>query len=118
MHIPRGQLEASNVDDEDLKERRRQIREMLLNNQPIKVTPKGAVTTDPRDSGIIIPEGKLATPFYWYDSDPELYRAEVEAMRRYFPSFRLDKETDGRLSWLGQVTPVLISLTPLTYTLQ
>jgi hypothetical protein len=37
-------------------------------------------------------------------------------MRRFFPSFRMDKETDGRLSWIGQVTPGLIG--PRTYTLQ
>jgi hypothetical protein len=117
MRIPHAQF-ASQTDDAALKERRRQIREMLLNNQPIKVTPKGNVTTNPQEGGIVVPEGKLAASFYWYDSDPELYRAEVEAMHRYFPSFRLEKETDGRLSWLGQVTPGLIGRTPRPYTLQ
>ena len=25
--------------------------------------------------------------FYWYQSDPDLYRAEVQAMNKFFPSF-------------------------------
>ena len=43
--------------------------------------------------------------FYWYQSDPELYRAEVAAMRKFFPSFTINQLQDGsgRLYWRGKV---------------
>ena len=106
------------TDNEALKEKRRKIKEALLNNQQIKVTPQGNLTASPQDPGIVVPEGKLAS-FYWYETDPDLYQGEIEAMRRAFPKFRLDKESDGRLSWVGAVTPNMIegAQRPLTYTL-
>jgi hypothetical protein len=119
--VPPARLASSGsqpqTDNEALKEKRRKIKEALLNNQQIKVTPQGNLTPNPQDPGIVVPEGKLAS-FYWYETDPDLYRAEIEAMRRYFPAFRLEKESDGRLSWVGQVTPGLIGRRPRTYTLQ
>jgi hypothetical protein len=119
--VPPARLASSGsepqTDNEALKEKRRKIKEALLNNQQIKVTPQGNLTSNSQDPGIVVPEGKLAA-FYWYETDPDLYRAEIEAMRRYFPGFRLEKESDGRLSWIGQVTPGLIERRPRTYTLQ
>ena len=45
--------------------------------------------------------------FYWYQSDPGLYEAEVTAMRKYFPSFEINQLPDGsgRLYWRGKVQP-------------
>lgn len=45
--------------------------------------------------------------FYWYQSDPELYQAEVAAMQKFFPSFRINQLQDGsgRLYWRGKVQP-------------
>lgn len=45
--------------------------------------------------------------YYWYDADPDLYRAEVAAMRRFFPSFKINQLEDGsgRLYWRGKVRP-------------
>lgn len=45
--------------------------------------------------------------FYWYQNSPDLYRAEVEAMRRFFPSFTIHQLQDGsgRLYWQGKVRP-------------
>ena len=45
--------------------------------------------------------------FYWYERDPELYKAEVQAMRKFFPSFKIDQLQDGtgRLYWRGTVQP-------------
>ena len=39
--------------------------------------------------------------FYWYQSDPDLYRAEVQAMNKFFPSFTIHQLPDGsgRLYW-------------------
>ena len=33
--------------------------------------------------------------FYWYQSDPDLYRAEVQAMNKFFPSFTIHQLPDG-----------------------
>src|SRR4051794_14006747 len=120
MNVPNARCASSSepaTDNEALKEKRRKIKEALLNNQQIKVTPQGNLTTNPQDPGIIVPEGKLAS-FYWYESDPDLYRAEIEAMHKFFPAFTLDREADGRLSWVGPVTPALIGRRARTYTLQ
>ncbi|MGE3276468.1 MAG: hypothetical protein AB7O67_15245 [Vicinamibacterales bacterium] len=120
LAIPSGQFASSgspSTDNEALKEKRRKIKEALLNNQQIKVTPQGNLSPNPQDPGIVVPEGKLAS-FFWYEDDPELYQAELEAMQKFFPGFRLEKESDGRLSWIGQVTPGLVGRTPRTYTLQ
>lgn len=45
---------------------------------------------------------------YWYQSDPELYKAEVMAMRQFFPSFQINQLQDGsgRLYWRGKVQPL------------
>jgi len=43
--------------------------------------------------------------FYWYERDPELLQAEKIAMARYFPGFRLEKLSDGKLCWEGSLSP-------------
>ena len=45
--------------------------------------------------------------YYWYQSDPGLYQAEVAAMQRFFPSFQINQLQDGsgRLYWRGKVQP-------------
>lgn len=45
--------------------------------------------------------------FYWYQSDPDLYQAEIAAMRKFFPSFNINQLQDGsgRLYWRGKVQP-------------
>ena len=46
--------------------------------------------------------------FYWYQSDPQLYQAEVAAMQKFFPSFKINQLQDGsgRLYWRGKVQPM------------
>ncbi len=46
--------------------------------------------------------------FYWYQSDPDLYQAEVQAMKKFFPSFTIHQLQDGsgRLYWRGKVQPL------------
>ncbi|MDD3219575.1 MAG: hypothetical protein PHC41_11385 [Lachnospiraceae bacterium] len=45
--------------------------------------------------------------YYWYERDPDLYKAEVQAMRKFFPSFQIYQLQDGsgRLYWRGTVQP-------------
>lgn len=45
--------------------------------------------------------------YYWYQSDPVLYQAEVMAMNRQFPQFQIAQLQDGsgRLYWRGKVQP-------------
>lgn len=45
--------------------------------------------------------------YYWYQSDPQLYRMEVAAMQKFFPSFTIHQLQDGsgRLYWRGKVQP-------------
>lgn len=52
---------------------------------------------------IIVPDGKMAASFYWYERDTELYQGEITAMRKYFPQFTLKKLSDGRLAWGGSI---------------
>ena len=63
--VPPARLASSGsepqTDNEALKEKRRKIKEALLNNQQIKVTPQGNLTPNPQDPGIVVPEGKLAS---------------------------------------------------------
>jgi hypothetical protein len=104
INIPDGKL--SNTTEEAAAKKRREIREKLLRGEEIKVTPSGTVTdkNESRSSNepsIVVPPGKLAASFYWYENDAALYRAEIESMRRYFPQFKLEKLDDNRLSWYG-----------------
>lgn len=120
LKIPKTQCAATpSTDDQALKDKRARIREALQKQQVVKVSPvTQGLTTDPSDPGIEVPPGKLASSFYWYENDRGLYDAEVNAMRRFFPKFKLNKESDGRLSWIGPVTPGLLDKQPRTYTLQ
>jgi hypothetical protein len=42
---------------------------------------------------------------HWYEIDTELLEMEKIAMSRAFPHFTLDKLDDGRLYWVGELTP-------------
>lgn len=47
--------------------------------------------------------------FYWYERDPDLFELEKIAMASFFPSFRLEKLGDGKLSWIGTLNPSGVS---------
>ncbi len=69
---------------------------------------------------ISVPPGRFAASFYWYENDPELFRLECHAMTRPespFRNFTLRKESDGRLSWFGQIAPGLMDGGRPTFTL-
>lgn len=88
--------------------RRQQLAAQLLRGEEVMVTQQGAIRpiNERGDSevAITVPQGKLAAPsLYWYERDPELFQAELEAMNHFFPQFRPDRLPDGRMSWLGSL---------------
>ena len=88
--------------------------------EKVGVDESGSVqvsSSETRDA-IQVPPGQLAASFYWYENDRELYQAEVEQMRRSFPRFTLQREDDGRLAWIGSITPGLLESDHRSYTLQ
>lgn len=110
IEIPSGFF-STDDSEEAAKRRRQELREKLLRGESVVVKPTGEVTDKNKQSSnepsIKIPEGKLATGFHWYERDTELYSAEVEGMRKFFPQFEMDKLSDGRLSWQGVIEPKL-----------
>ena len=104
IHIPQGNL--STQDDEAAAARRRELRRKLMEGQEVKVTPNGnlkAAGDSQNEEGIVVPEGKLAS-FYWYEREKNLLKMEKKAMGRYFPQFQMDKLPDRRLYWYGQLS--------------
>lgn len=106
--IPGGQL-ATASEEAVAAQRRRELREKLLRGDEVVVTQEGQVTDkarqNPNQPAIVVPEGKLAALVYWYERNPELYKAEIEAMRRFYPQFKLEKLSNGQLSWVGVLKP-------------
>jgi hypothetical protein len=88
--------------------RRQQLAAQLLRGEEVMVTQQGAIRPlserGSNEIAITVPQGKLAAPsLYWYERDPELFQAELEAMNHFFPQFRPDRLPDGRMSWLGSL---------------
>ena len=102
ISIPKGKLAAD--DDAALKAKREALKKKLLEGGKITLKKDGSVTDDKgENSTISIPKGKLAGQ--WYENDPALLEAEKAAMHKCFPGFTLDKLDDGRLYWIGKLTP-------------
>lgn len=98
--IPQGRL----ADDAALAAKRAELKRKLLAGEKITLKKTGnAIGGYGGPSTISIPQGKLASQ--WYDRDPELLEAEKMAMCRSFSNFKLGKLDDGRLYWMGTVTP-------------
>ena len=102
ISIPKGKLAVD--DDAALKAKREALKKKLLEGGKITLKKDGSVTDDKgEESTISIPKGKLAGQ--WYENDPALLEAEKAAMHKCFPGFTLDKLDDGRLYWIGELTP-------------
>ena len=102
ISIPKGKLAE---DDAALKAKREALKKKLLEGKTITLKNNGSVTDEQgTDSTISIPKGILAAN-QWYERDPELLEMEKIAMARAFPHFKLDKLDDGRLYWIGELTP-------------
>lgn len=99
INIPTGKLA---MDDVALKAKREALKQSLLQGKKVTIKPDGEVS-EGGGSGINIPTGKLASQ--WYESNPSLLEGEKMAMRKFFPNFTLDKLDDGRLFWMGELSP-------------
>ena len=100
ISIPQGKL----ADDAALAAKRAELKRKLLEGGKITLKKDGNATGGSGEASTIsIPQGKLASQ--WYERDPELLRAEKDAMARAFSNFELEKFDDGRLYWMGTVTP-------------
>ena len=109
ISIPSGKLAT---DDASLQARREALKRNLLAGKKVTIKPEtGQVTGENDGTGMSIPPGKLAAQ--WYESNPSLLEAEKMAMHKFFPNFTLDKLEDGRLYWIGELTPVSVNHTPL-----
>ena len=93
--------------DDALKRKREELRKKLLEGKKIKIGKNGNVSDNNAGGGINVPKGKLAS-FYWYERDPELLQAEKFAMNKFFPQFKLNKEEDGRYTWIGTINTGLM----------
>jgi hypothetical protein len=102
----------SNPDADAVAARRRALANALRGGEDVVVTPSGEVEFKEEaevqgHTAIQVPDGKLASGFYWYQNDPDLLEAEKMAMAKFFPSFKLYQLEDGsgRLYWRGKVQP-------------
>ncbi|MDR2569509.1 MAG: hypothetical protein LBD23_04305 [Oscillospiraceae bacterium] len=99
--------------DDALSRKRKEIAERLRTGQRVEVSGEGELQdpntpNDQKGDGktLTVPEGKLASRYYWYERDKKLLEAEKAVMRNSFPQFKLDKLADGRLYWEGQLKPL------------
>jgi len=100
ISIPTGKL----ADDAALAAKRAELKRKLLEGGRITLKKDGgAIGGAGEESSISIPTGKLAA--HWYELDPKLLKAEKDAMAMAFNGFTLGKLDDGRLYWIGDVTP-------------
>lgn len=100
ISIPSGKL----ADDAALAAKRAELKRKLLEGGRITLKKDGGATGGSgENSSISIPKGKLAAQ--WYEKDPVLLEAEQVAMSKAFNGFELGKLDDGRLYWIGDVTP-------------
>lgn len=107
IHVPVGVLSNTDAQEEAAARERKKLREALLQGKSVSVNQSGEIKDrkDPNETAIVVPEGKLAANFYWYENDRELYQAEVQAMRKFYPQFTQAKLSDGRIYWHGALRP-------------
>lgn len=102
--IPKGKLADPNPNDAALAAKRAELKRKLLEGGKITLKKDGGATGGTgSNSTISVPPGKLASQ--WYERDPELLEAEKMAMAHAFSNFELGKLDDGRLYWIGAVSP-------------
>ena len=96
--------------DDAAAKKRKEIADRLRKGQDVIIEGNNGEMKTPADAGttpgskLKVDKEKFAAPFYWYEKDPELYHAEIEAMK-IFPNFRLEKLDDDRLCWTGNLNP-------------
>jgi len=106
LKVPKCSLKT----DDAAAKKRKEVAERLKMNKEVNVTKTGEVVMsnypkNDNNTTLVVPPGKLATSFYWYERDTKLYKLELNAMKTFFPMFKLDKLDDGRLCWIGDLNP-------------
>ncbi|MCL2193531.1 MAG: hypothetical protein FWB78_09065 [Treponema sp.] len=108
LNVPAGRFAVS-ADDDAARRKREEIARKLREGQDVNVTNTGVIVTsdDPQATNetLVVPPGKLAASFYWYERKPELLEHERAAMHQFFPAFQMDRLGDGRLYWIGNLNP-------------
>ena len=111
--VPAGSLAVEESADAAARKRRelKEMAEQIKRGEDIFVMPSGQLATQNYSGAefgksLKIADGKFGAGFYWYERDPELFKAEKQAMNKYFPAFKLDKLDDGRLCWSGTLQPL------------
>ncbi|MEA3315915.1 MAG: hypothetical protein U9Q30_08685 [Campylobacterota bacterium] len=105
IKIPNGKLLSH--DDTSAAQKRKKLRDTLLKGNTVIVNTgevKAQNETKPQEINQVIPEGKLA--YYWYENNEPLLDAEMEAMNTHYPQFKLSKNNDGRLYWIGELNNI------------
>jgi len=88
------------------KKRRKELKKKLLEGKKVSLGPNGEAVTDDKQATIQVPEGKLAAAIQqWYQKNPELLEMEKAAMAKAWPNFTMEYLDDGRLSWVGKLSP-------------
>jgi hypothetical protein len=115
--IPQGTF---NSDDpiqqkkDELRKRREAVFKRMTEQKDVSIDKDTRVNANPSEGlnnpngGLIIPKGILNIEFHWYERDPELLKAEVEMMKKFFPYFKLEKLDDGKFCWIGDIRTGLI----------
>ena len=93
------------------KLKRKKIADDLASGKPLHIGASGDVTGK-EQTELMTQKGKLAAQ--WYVLDPELYEAECQAMKHFFPQFELQRIDDSSsrwyncLCWVGELAPGIL----------
>ena len=120
LYLPPGRLSTPSRDDDALRKQREEIRKKLLEGKPVYVEQGSGATLADRPANAVaiqVPPGKLAS-FYWHETDRDLLEGEKTAMQQFFPQFSIIHAPDGRLAWVGTVSPGLLRGGQRSYILQ
>jgi len=101
INVQKGKLAEEDV----AAKARKKLREAMLRGEEIAITnDMNRILINELEQSLIIPKGMFCS-IYWYENDRDLYSREVASMGHYFHQFKLQRLSDGRLSWTGKIKP-------------